>query len=142
MPTAEGGQALLGVAAVLLEVLRGQTVEQGTLVGVDRPLLDQDLGHRPALGPGPGVEGEDQGRLVDHTGLEGEEAEERRLRGVSARRDIPWSPDLGDRSDGFFFTSQSGGIEAWVGFQDNGLFKTRKQLAGCGAVSLTGLSVE
>ena len=56
----ERREALLDVVAVALEVLGGEPFEQGSIVGVDRPLSGEDLGDRPRLVAGPGSEGGDQ----------------------------------------------------------------------------------
>ena len=73
---AEGGQAPLGVAAVLLEVLADQGLEQGVGARRQGARSTQDLAQGPGLVGDPGVEGGEQGVAVDEVDLQGEEAEE------------------------------------------------------------------
>ena len=61
----EGGQALLGVAAVLLQVQGDQASTPAALVGVEVAAGDEVLGQRPRLVAGPGLEGGDELVLVD-----------------------------------------------------------------------------
>ena len=73
----ERGQALLGAAAVLLEVQADQGLDGGSLVvGVEVAAGDQVLGQRPGLVERPGLEGGDELGLVDQAVLEGEQTEE------------------------------------------------------------------
>ena len=65
-------QALLGVTAVPLQVLGDEGLQQGALLSVQVAAGDQVLGQGPRLVAGPGVEGGDQGRLVDQAVLKRE----------------------------------------------------------------------
>ena len=82
----DGGQALLGVAAVLLQVQGDQGLEHGTLLGVEVAAGDEVVGQRPGLVAGPGLEGGDELDLVDQAVLEGEQAEEQVTRWVMSTR--------------------------------------------------------
>src|SRR5262249_40052976 len=72
----EGGQALLEVAAVLLEVEGGQGLEGGPLGVVEVTAADQEIGKQSILGAAPGLEGGDELALIDQPVLQGEQAEE------------------------------------------------------------------
>ena len=72
----DGGQALLGVAAVLLEVQGDQGLDAGALRGVEVAAGDEVVGQGPGLVAGPGLEGGDELGLVDQAVLQGEQAEE------------------------------------------------------------------
>ena len=61
----DGGQALLGVAAVLLQVPGRQGLEQGSLLGVKVPAAHQVVGQRPGLVQGPRLKGRAKLYLVD-----------------------------------------------------------------------------
>jgi hypothetical protein len=80
----ERGQALLGVIAVELQVRRDQPLQEAAVGDVEGALFDQDVGQGPVLGEGPGPEGGDQLRLVDHPVLEREQPEQEVVRGVGA----------------------------------------------------------
>jgi hypothetical protein len=112
-PDSDGGQALLGVAAVLLEVLGGQRLDQAALLGVEMAEGLEVVVQGPGLVAGPGVEGGDELGLVDQADLEGQQAEEEvpvgvgghRVclrndgRGLSPRRRVPGAVRPPHRSD-------------------------------------------
>ncbi len=75
-PDGDGGQGLLGVAAVQLELLLRHAGEERAALGVDRALFDEDLGEGLALVPGPGSEGGEELLLVDQADLQPEQPEE------------------------------------------------------------------
>ena len=72
----DGGEALLGVAAVLLQVQPDHGLDAGALVGVEVAAGGEVLGQGPGLVAGPGLEGGDELALVDQAVLQGEQAEE------------------------------------------------------------------
>ena len=72
----DGGEALLGVAVVLLEVLGGQRLDQPALLGVEMAEGPEVVGQGAGLVAGPGVEGGHELGLVDQPDLEGQQAEE------------------------------------------------------------------
>ena len=55
-PTNDGGQALLDVAAVLLEMLRDEPFEKGALLGVEVAATGEVISERPGLVASPGLE--------------------------------------------------------------------------------------
>ena len=71
-PDRDGGEALLGVAAVLLEVLGGQGADQAALLGVEMAEGLEVVGQGTGLVAGPGVEGGHELGLVDQPDLEGQ----------------------------------------------------------------------
>ena len=73
---AERGQARFEIAAVHLEVLAGQGLEQGVGLGVDGAALEQDPPQVPGLVGDPGGEGGHQRLAIDEVVLQGEEAEQ------------------------------------------------------------------
>ena len=75
-PGGDGGEALLGVAAVLLQVQPDHGLDAGALVGVEVATGGEVLGQGPGLVAGPGLEGGDELDLVDQAVLQGEQAEE------------------------------------------------------------------
>ncbi len=75
-PGGDGGQALLGVVAVLHEMTAHQGIDGGAVVGVQVAPAGQVLGQAPRPVESPRLEGSDQLRLVDQSHLEGDEAEE------------------------------------------------------------------
>jgi hypothetical protein len=82
----EGREALLGVAAVEVEVRVDQGVEQGTVLGAQCALVGEPLGQRPALRARPGAKGGDQLIAGDQAVLKGKQSEEQVARGVVASR--------------------------------------------------------
>src|SRR6478752_9629183 len=72
----DGGEALLHVAAVLLEVLGDEALQQGTLLGVEVAAGDEVLGQGPDLVASPGLEGGHELDVVDQAVLKGEQSEE------------------------------------------------------------------
>jgi hypothetical protein len=72
----EGGEALLGIAAVEFQVGVGQGIEQGSVLGPQGPLLGHHVGQRLARRGSPGAEGGDELVTGDHAVLEGEQAKE------------------------------------------------------------------
>ena len=72
----DGGQALLGVAAVLLEVAGHQGLDGGSVVGVEVAAADEVVGQGAGLVERPGLEGGDELALVDQAVLQGQQAEE------------------------------------------------------------------
>ena len=72
----DGGQALLDVAAVLLEVQGDDRFEAGAGVGVEVAAGDEVVGQAPGLVAGPGLEGGDELALVDQAVLKREQSEE------------------------------------------------------------------
>ena len=73
---AERGQALFEIAAVHLEVLAGQGLEQGVGLGVDGAALEQDPPQVPGFVGDPGGEGGHQRVAIDEVILQGEQAEQ------------------------------------------------------------------
>src|SRR5262249_51779892 len=71
----DGGQAVLH-AAVLLDVQGDDRFEVGAGVGVKVTPGDELVGQAPGLVAGPGLEGGDQGALVDQPVLKREQSEE------------------------------------------------------------------
>ena len=88
-PAAIGGERLLGVAAVELELLLGHRGQERAALGVDRAALDEDLGQGLALGPRPGAEGGDELVLVDQADFAARAG--RRAGREASRRVGPWS---------------------------------------------------
>ena len=72
----DGGQALLHVAAVLLEVPCHQGLDGGPVVGVEVAAGDEVVGQGAGLVEGPGLEGGDELALVDQAVLQRQQAEE------------------------------------------------------------------
>ena len=72
----DGGEALLRVAVVLLEVLGGQRLDQAALLGVERAEGLEVVGQGAGLVAGSVVEGGHELGLVDQPDLEGQQAEE------------------------------------------------------------------
>jgi hypothetical protein len=70
------GQALLGAAAVLLEVARNQGLDGSAVVFIDIPAGDELFGQRPALLERPRLKRGDQPRLVDDSNLERQKSEQ------------------------------------------------------------------
>ena len=58
--------------------------EQRAVIVVASPLLDEDLSHGATFRESPGLKGGDQGGLLDHSVLEGEQAEKEAMRSVGA----------------------------------------------------------
>jgi hypothetical protein len=58
--------------------------EQRAVIVVESPLLDEDLSHGATFRESPGLKGGDQGGLLDHSVLEGEQAEKEATRSVGA----------------------------------------------------------
>jgi hypothetical protein len=75
---------LIAISSVQLEMLRGESFDQIPALGVQRTVVDQDLGHRSALGARPNMKRRDQGRLVDQTCLKGQEPAEHVTRGLES----------------------------------------------------------
>ena len=73
---AEGGQAPLGVAAVLIQVLADQRLEQVAAGLAQGDLLDEDPVQGPGLVEDPGADGGDQRLARDEVQLQGQDAEE------------------------------------------------------------------
>jgi hypothetical protein len=71
----QGGQALLGVVAVRVEVLRDQRFEQLESLRTQPALLGEDLSERRVFVLHPNVHGGDQGGLVDEARLQREDPE-------------------------------------------------------------------
>jgi hypothetical protein len=69
-----GREALFNVVAVTLKVVLDEGFEGGAIVGVDGSLVQKDVGHRERSVSGPVVQCGHQGRLVDHPGLQDEQA--------------------------------------------------------------------
>jgi hypothetical protein len=80
----DGGEALLRVAGVSLDVQGGQGLDGGSLGGIEVAQRDQVVGQGPRLVAGPGVERGHELRLLDQAGLQGEQAEEEMAVGVRA----------------------------------------------------------
>ena len=72
----DGGEAPLGVAAVLLQVQADHRLDAGALLGVEVAAGGEVVGQGPGLVAGPGLEGGDELALVDQAVLQGEQAEE------------------------------------------------------------------
>jgi hypothetical protein len=68
--TVEGGQALLGVAAVFLGVSGHQGLDGGSVVGIEVAAGDE------VVGEGPGLEGGHELALVDQADLQRQQTEE------------------------------------------------------------------
>ena len=85
-PDPDGGEALLRVAAVLLEVLGGQRLDQPALLDVEMAEGLEVVVQGPGLVAGPGVEGGHELGLVDQADLEGQQAEEEVAVGVGGHR--------------------------------------------------------
>ena len=86
---ADGRQAGLGVAAVLLEVLGDQGLQQRAAGVVERPAIDQELGQGPGLVGDPGGEGGQEVVAADEVVLQGQDAEEEVAPGVRLRSAPP-----------------------------------------------------
>jgi hypothetical protein len=78
----EGGQALLGVTAVPLQVQGDHRLDPGPLLGVEVTAADEVLGQRAALIARPGGERREQRSLIDQAVLQRQHAEEQVARGV------------------------------------------------------------
>ena len=93
-------EAPLGVAAVLLQMLGDELVQQGALPIVQVAPIDEMVGQGTGLVAGPGLEGGDELDLVDQADLQGEETEEEMSVGIgcheraSRPRRIRWSAPL------------------------------------------------
>ncbi len=82
---ADGREARLGIAAVLLEVLGDQGLQQHAAGVVERPAIHQELGQGPGLVGDPGGEGGQQVVAADEVVLQGQDAEEEVAAGVRMR---------------------------------------------------------
>ena len=89
---AEGGQALLGVAAVGLDVQGGQRLDRGAPGVVEVPECDEVVGQGSGLVGGPGMEGGDELVLPDQAVLQGEQPEEEMAVGRHAGAPIGGQP--------------------------------------------------
>jgi hypothetical protein len=78
----DGGQTLISVAAVFLQVPRHQGLDGRSVVDVEVAQRNEVVGQRARLVEGPGLEGGDELALVDQTDLEGQHPEEQVTRGV------------------------------------------------------------
>ncbi len=74
-PGRDGGQALLGAAAMLLEVPRDQRLNRASIVGVQIAPGHKMLGQWPLFLESPGLKGRDELRLVDQPILQSEQTE-------------------------------------------------------------------
>ena len=83
------GQALLGVAAVLLHVQRDHRLDGGPAVGVEVAPRVQVIGQAPGLVERPGLERGDELGLVDQPVLKGEQSEEEMAVGSGGHREPP-----------------------------------------------------
>ena len=72
----DGGEALLHVAAVGLDVHGRQGLDGGSLGGIEVPQGDQVIGQGSRLVARPGVERGDELSLLDQAVLQGQQAEE------------------------------------------------------------------
>ena len=82
----DGGEALLRVAAVPLEVLGGQRSISPALLGVEVAEGLEVVVQGPCLVAGPGLEGGHELGLVDQADLESQKAEEEVAFGVGGHR--------------------------------------------------------
>jgi hypothetical protein len=73
---ADGGEAPLHVAAVLLEVAGDEGFDGRAVVGLEVAATDEVVGQGAGLVAGPGLEGGHELPLVDEADLEGEQSEE------------------------------------------------------------------
>ena len=71
----QSGQALLGVAAMPLDVLAGERLDQLALRGSQGALSDQELGQRPARFEGLGLERGGNDRRRDQVVVQRDQAE-------------------------------------------------------------------
>jgi hypothetical protein len=76
LASGDGGEALLDVAPVGVNLQGRQGLDGGSLGGIQVPQRDQMVSQGSRLVAGPGVERRDKLRLLDQAGLEGEQAEE------------------------------------------------------------------
>ena len=97
---ADGRQAGLGVAAVLLDVLGHQRLQQGAAGRVERPAVHQELGQGPGLVGDPGGEGTQEVVAPDEVVLQGQDAEEQVAPGVPQRSRRRPAGRLGCGSEG------------------------------------------
>ena len=89
------GQALAGVAGVLLEMQADHGLDDRPLVGLEIAVRGQVIGQRAVLLKRPCLEGGDELGLVDHPVLEGDQAEQQIAVGVGHGR----APVCAHRSD-------------------------------------------
>ena len=92
MLTAEGGQALLGVAAVRLDVQGGQRLDRDAPGVVEVPEGDKVVGQGPGLVRRPGVEGSNELVRPDEAVHQGKQPEEEMAVGGHARAPIGARP--------------------------------------------------
>src|SRR5262249_37273451 len=85
-PEPDGGEALLGVTSVFLEVLGGQRLDQPAPLDVEMAERLQVVGQVEVLLAGPGVEGRHEMGPVDQADLKGQEAAEEMAVGVGGHR--------------------------------------------------------
>ena len=78
----DGSQALLGVAAVLLDVHGRHRLDRGTAVGVQTTLLGQVVGQWPRLVARPGLERRDELSLIDEPDLKRDQPEQEMVFGT------------------------------------------------------------
>ena len=90
----DGRQALFGIAAMLLEVARDQSLNRNSVIGIEIAAGHEMIGQRAALVAGPSLEGGDELTLVDQANLQREQAEEQVARGVEMRRHDGKLPSL------------------------------------------------
>jgi hypothetical protein len=76
------GEALLDIAVVLGDVDRGQRLDRRSLGRIEVTERDEVIGDRSRLVAGPRVEADEQRRLVDQAGLQGEQSEQQVSLGV------------------------------------------------------------
>ena len=83
---ADGCEAGLGVAAMLLDVLGDQGLKQHTASAIKRPALHQEIGQGPALVGDPCGERGDQVVATDEVVLKGQDAEQQVATGPPLQR--------------------------------------------------------
>ena len=76
MSSASARRRMGRVAAVLLDVMADQRLEQGAGIRLQGPALLEEVGQRPVLFEKPGVHRGDQAVAGDEVHLEGQDAEE------------------------------------------------------------------
>jgi hypothetical protein len=82
----EGGEALLGRAAVLLEMLGDQAVDEGALLGVEVAAVEEPVGEAARRVATLRAEGAHELVLVDQAILQGQQPKEQASRRVDASR--------------------------------------------------------